>query len=395
MLEVIASKTRADKPHITVLFPCLNEELTLGFCINEAIEVLTALDVSFEIVVADNGSEDLSCQIAEEMGARVVHVEDRGYGNALRAGLNAATGQLIFILDADGSYSLENLAEFMDKFEKGYDFVLGNRFMGKITPGAMPLLHQYLGNPILSYIGKKLYSLKVGDFHSGIRAITGVAAQRLQLVSGGMEFASEMILKAAIFGLRITEVPVTLYPDKRNRKPHLRTWHDGWRHLKFLLYYAPNHSLIVPGRALFILNCLVVGLLSISDITIQNITFSVQTQLVSAMMALLGFQLEILGHIAKLILHKKGLGARDSDHVISKVERNADRTIFLGFFLILAGFVGVGVHFATWLNSGLGFLDPVSNFRTLIPFSLVFSVGMILSAFGLIKDSIDSIMLHR
>lgn len=395
MLEVKVSKSSIDKPLITVLFPCLNEELTLGFCISEAIKVLDSFDISFEIVVADNGSEDLSCKIAEEMGARVVHVENRGYGNALRAGLNAAIGQLIFILDADGSYSLENLAEFMEKFEKGYDFVLGNRFSGKITPGSMPLLHKYLGNPILSYIGKKFYSLNIGDFHSGIRAITKEAAQRLQLVSGGMEFASEMILKASIFGLKVTEVPVTLYPDKRDRKPHLRTWHDGWRHLKFLLYYAPNHSLIVPGRTLFVLNCLVVGYLSVSDITFKNVTFSVQTQLVSAMVALLGLQLEIIGRIAQLILHKKGLSLRHLDQVTLKVEKSADHTIFLGFVLLLGGFLGVGAHFATWLNSGLGFLDPVSNFRTLIPFSLVFAVGIILSAFGLIKDSIASIMLHR
>src|SRR5580692_2966878 len=234
---------------VTILMPCLNEAETLAFCVRQAVTALRDNNVAGEVVVADNGSTDGSQKIATEEGARVVDVPARGYGAALIAGIEAARGRTILMADADASYHFEHLPRFLPRLDEGYDLVMGNRFSGSIEPGAMPPLHRYLGNPVLSAIGQIFFSIPVRDFHCGLRAFRRDSILALNLRTTGMEFASEMVVKSSLAGLRMTEVPTTLSPDGRSRPPHLRSWRDGWRHLRFLLLFSPRWLFYYPGLA--------------------------------------------------------------------------------------------------------------------------------------------------
>src|SRR6202453_1666356 len=240
---------------VTILMPCLNEAETLAFCVDQAVAALHDNNVSGEVLIADNGSTDGSQQIATDHGARVVPVPIRGYGAALMAGIESARGKYILMADADASYDFGQLPRFLTKLEEGNDLVMGNRFSGEIKPGAMPPLHRYLGNPVLSFIGRLFFDIPARDFHCGIRAFRRDAILGLNLRTTGMEFASEMVVKSSLAGLRLAEVPTTLSPDGRTRAPHLRTWRDGWRHLRFLLLFSPRWLFLIPGLLL-----LVVGL---------------------------------------------------------------------------------------------------------------------------------------
>src|ERR1700760_783421 len=232
---------------VTILMPCLNEAETLAFCVRQAVAALRDNNIAGEVVVADNGSTDGSQKIATDEGARVVAVPIRGYGAALMAGIESAKGKYVLMADADGSYDFGHRPHFLPKLEEGTDLVMGNRFRGEIKPGAMPPLHKYLGNPVLSFIGRLFFGIPVRDFHCGIRAMRRDAILGLNLRTTGMEFASEMVVKASLANLRLTEVPTTLSPDGRSRPPHLRSWRDGWRHLRFLLLYSPRWLFFYPG----------------------------------------------------------------------------------------------------------------------------------------------------
>ena len=234
---------------ISIVMPCLNEAETLAICIRKALAAIAATGVPGEVVIADNGSTDGSLAIAADEGARVVNVPIRGYGAALFAGFEAAHGKYILMADADDSYDFGHLTRFLAALDAGADLVVGNRFRGGIKPGAMPFLHRYLGNPVLSYLGRLLFRIPVSDFHCGIRGFRKDAMLRVNLRTTGMEFASEMIVKSSLMGLKISEVPTTLSPDGRTRAPHLRTWRDGWRHLRFLLLYSPRWLFLYPGLA--------------------------------------------------------------------------------------------------------------------------------------------------
>ncbi len=234
---------------ITILMPCLNEEQSIGLCIRRAQEFLCSNKIVGEVLIADNGSTDRSQDIAKNLGARVIIVEQKGYGAVLSAGIQAANGKYIIMGDADASYDFLQLNAFIENLRNGYQLVMGNRFKGGIKPGAMPFLNRYLGNPVLSWIGRKLYCVKIRDFHSGLRGFHRDAMQALHLETVGMEFATEMVLKAALRQLKITEVPIILYPDQRNRTPHLRRWRDGWRHLKLLLFSFPVGKLLIYAKS--------------------------------------------------------------------------------------------------------------------------------------------------
>ena len=231
---------------LSVVIPCLNEAATVGVCVKKAIDAMERHAIRGEVIVADNGSTDGSQQIARDFGARVLPVERRGYGSALQSGIAAARGRFVLMGDADDTYDFSQLDEFVRILREGYDLVMGNRFRGKILPGAMPPLHRYLGNPVLTGLGRLFFKSPVGDFHCGLRAFRRDAIEQLGLRTLGMEFASEMVVKAAAFGLRVTEIPTTLAPDRRDRPPHLRTWSDGWRHLRFLLLYSPRWLFLYP-----------------------------------------------------------------------------------------------------------------------------------------------------
>ena len=234
---------------LTILMPCLNEAETLAICVRQAVAAIEASGVAGEVVVADNGSTDGSQEIARAEGARVVDVPTRGYGAALIAGIEAARGKYVMMADADASYHFEHLPRFLPRLDEGYDLVMGNRFAGAIERGAMPPLHKYIGNPILSAVGRIFFSIPVRDFHCGLRAFRRDRILGLNLRTTGMEFASEMVVKSGLAGLRMTEVPTTLSPDGRSRPPHLRSWRDGWRHLRFLLLYSPRWLFFYPGLA--------------------------------------------------------------------------------------------------------------------------------------------------
>jgi len=275
---------------LTILMPCLNEAETLATCIQKALGYLARSGVSGEVLIADNGSTDGSQAIARGLGARVIDVPEKGYGAALIAGIAGARGCYVIMGDSDDSYDFSALDPFIAKLRDGYDLVMGNRFKGGIAPGAMPPLHRYLGNPVLSTIGRVFFGGPIRDFHCGLRGFSRAAIIALDLRAPGMEFASEMVVKATMRGLRITEVPTTLSPDGRSRPPHLRSWRDGWRHLRFLLIFCPRWLFLYPGAVLFALGALGMAALLPGPVRLGGITLDVHSLLYASGAVVMGFQ---------------------------------------------------------------------------------------------------------
>ena len=275
---------------VSIVMPCLNEAETLASCIKKAQVFLNKNHIKGEIIVADNGSTDGSAVIAKEQGARVVHVHEKGYGNALQGGFEAAHGQYIIMGDADDSYDFSDLMKFINALDEGYDMIIGNRFQGGIMTGAMPFLHRYIGNPVLSRIARLLFISSIGDFHCGLRGFRKDVLAALNLQTTGMEFASEMIVKATMKGMKIKEVPIILYSDGRTRLPHLRTWADGWRHLRFLLLYSPRWLFLYPGILLAVLGAFISSLLIDKPQSFNGITLNINTLMYAAFMIILGVQ---------------------------------------------------------------------------------------------------------
>jgi glycosyltransferase involved in cell wall biosynthesis len=287
---------------VSAVLPCLNEERTIGICVDKAKAGIAALGLAGEVIVADNGSTDRSVEIAQQHGARVVHQPVKGYGAALRAGIEASRGRIVVMGDADDSYDWSAIAPFVRKIEDGYDLVVGNRFQGGIQPGAMPVLHRYLGNPVLSAISRLAFGLKLGDVHCGMRAFTKAGFERMRVGSPGMEFATEMVASAAHQGLRIAEIPTRLYRDKRDRPPHLRTFRDGWRHLRFILTYAPDHLYLAPGAALLVTGLLLQASLVAGPIRVGGVSLGIHYLALAAMLSLVGFNIINLGVLAKALM---------------------------------------------------------------------------------------------
>ena len=289
-------------PLVSAIIPCLNEELTLAICIKKVTEAFTRLDIQGEIIIGDNGSTDQSVEIAKSLGARVIHQSVKGYGAAISAAASAAKGKYLIMADADDSYDWSQLDIFVDALESGADFVMGNRFAGGIEPGAMPPLHRYLGNPLLSGIARLLYHSPIRDFHCGMRAFTREAFQKMATRSTGMEFASEMIINAHRAGLIIHEVPIKLYPDKRNRPPHLRSFRDGWRHLRLLIAHAPDRLYLIPGFTLLLLGAIGLALLAAGPIEINGYYFGIHFVALATMSTLIGLIAVLLGVLAKVAI---------------------------------------------------------------------------------------------
>lgn len=295
----------AMRPEISAVMPCLNEALTLGECIDKALECFRSLNVSGEVVVADNGSTDGSQEIALRHGARVVHQPIRGYGAALRAGMASANGRVIVMADADGSYDWGSLGPFLAKIDEGYDVVIGNRFKGGIMPGAMPPLHRYLGNPVLSLIARFAFRAPIGDFHCGIRALTAEAFGRMPTTSNGMEFATEMIASSVRSGLRIAEIPAKLYTDKRNRPPHLRSFRDGWRHLRYIVTYAPDQLYLWPGSVALLAGIALQAVLCVGPIRAGGFYMGIHFLALGGLLTLLGVNVLLMGLMAKLVVSER------------------------------------------------------------------------------------------
>ncbi|WP_112272227.1 glycosyltransferase family 2 protein [Lentzea terrae] len=379
----VQAEEQTEVLELTIVLPCLNEAETLEICVRKARQSLERLGVRGEVVVADNGSTDGSQDIARANGARVVDVPRRGYGAALMAGIEAAEGEYVLMADADDSYALDDIEGFLVELRKGADLVMGNRFQGGIAPGAMPFLHRYLGNPVLSKLGKVFFRIPVGDFHCGIRAFRRDRMLELGLRTSGMEFASEMVVRSALHHRKIVEVPTTLRPDGRSRAPHLRTWRDGWRHLRFLLAFSPRWLLYYPSVAFGAVGLLGLLWLSIGPVEIGGVGFGLQSMLAFATMFILGLQGVGLAVVARSYAAHLGLLPPPSGRIILRIARaSLERGVWIGGLLILLGigcFVGAVL---TWGATGFGALDVVETMR--IP---ILGMVSIVSGFQMISVS--------
>lgn len=342
---------------ITILMPCLNEEQTIGTCIEKAKKFLEDYQYEGEILISDNGSTDSSIEIAEKAGARVIHVEKKGYGSALWGGILAAKGDYIVMGDADDSYDFLNLKPFIDKLDEGCELVMGNRFKGGIKPGAMPPLHKYIGNPVLSGIGRIFYRTNVGDFHCGLRAFKKESILKLNLCTTGMEFASEMVVKAVLFKLNIAEVPIVLYPDGRDRAPHLRSFRDGWRHLKFLLLYSPNWLFLYPGLFFFLLGAICMTCLFITPISVGGISFEITTMFYCTMLTILGLSTAMFALYTKIYAAQIGQIPRSSQISNFFEKITYDYGIILGGICLFVGLGGIIITLLLWGQTGFGGLE--------------------------------------
>jgi glycosyltransferase involved in cell wall biosynthesis len=341
--------------------------------------------IAGEIIVADNGSQDGSQALAASMGVRIIHVPAKGYGNALMGGIAAARGKYVIMGDADDSYDFTSLGPFITKLREGYELVIGNRFKGGIKPGAMSGLHRYLGNPVLTGIGRLFFGSPCGDFHCGLRAFNKAAIMRLGLRTTGMEFASEMVVKATLYRLRIAEVPTTLSPDGRRRPPHLRSWRDGWRHLRFLLLYSPRWLFLYPGIFLMLVGLGTMLWLLPNPRAIGTITLDIHTLLYAAMAIIIGFQAVVFAVFTKVFAISEGLLPEDPR--FNKVFRciNLEVGLVVGGVLLLLGLGGSMYALHTWGAKAFGPLDPSQVLRTVIPATMSFTLGIqiILSSFFL------------
>jgi len=352
---------------LTILIPCLNEAETIGTCVAKAAAFLDAAQVSGEVLVADNGSTDGSQAIATAGGARIVKTSVPGYGAALAAGIAAARGRYVIMGDADDSYDLRNLDGFLRELRNGADLVMGNRFRGGIEAGAMPFLHRYLGNPVLTTIGRLLFRAPVRDFHCGLRGFDRVSMQRLGLQTTGMEFASEMVVRASLAGLRMVEVPTTLKKDGRSRLPHLRTWSDGWRHLRFLLLHSPRWTFVYPSLALIVCGSAVAAALAGGPLYITaKISIDIHTFLIACLAVVLGTQGVTFGVIARRYAERHGLLPQNRHHHWLVDGISLEALLRVAALLFVAGAAGIGWSFFSWEQTSFGALVGEGLLRIMI-----------------------------
>jgi glycosyltransferase involved in cell wall biosynthesis len=375
-LPVRDSAVVPDAVELSIVMPCLNEAETLAVCIKKANRFLAESGVVGEVVIADNGSTDGSQKIATDLGARVVAVPIRGYGAALQAGIVASHGTFVAMADSDDSYDFLGLMPFVAKLRDGHDLVMGNRFQGGIAPGAMPPLHRYLGNPVLSFVGRLFYPSQIGDFHCGLRAFRRDKILALGLKTTGMEFASEMVVKATLANLRVAEVPTTLSPDGRSRPPHLRSWRDGWRHLKFLLTFAPKWLFFYPGAALALIGVVLLAALLPGSVHVGTVTLGVHTRLFAAGGVIIGAQLMSFAVVARLFGVREKLWPTSPRIELARSLFTIDRTCIAGAVMLVAGIVLAVAAVRGWAGAGFGNMDVEGTMRLAIPSVLLCALGV-------------------
>jgi glycosyltransferase involved in cell wall biosynthesis len=348
---------------VTVVMPCLNEAETLAVCIEKATRSLAESGVRGEVLVADNGSTDGSQDIARGLGARVVDVPIKGYGAAIMGGIRAANGTYVIMADADDSYALDDLTPFIRELQGGADLVMGNRFKGRIEEGAMPFLHKYLGNPVLSMVGRVLFKTGIGDFHCGMRGFRRDSMLALELSTPGMEFATEMVVRASLAHLDIREVPTTLKPDGRSRPPHLRTWRDGWRHLRFMLLCSPRWLFVYPGAIIALLGAIGVIALLAGPVSVGNITFALQTFVASCFLLVLGSQSLATGLTLRYVAQAIGVLPSPPGTSLDTESFPLERYLLIFLAVGLVGVVGFALSLANWASVSFGGLDLESSLR--------------------------------
>ena len=358
---------------LSIVLPCLNEENTVGICVEKAKEFLQKHNVPGEVIVADNGSTDHSVEIALSCGARVVHVAEKGYGSALRAGFAAAKGMYIIMADADDSYDLKNLLPFVDKLRDGYDLVMGNRFKGGIQKGAMPWLHRYIGNPLLSSIGRLFFRSPAEDFHCGLRGFTKKAIEKMDLQTTGMELASEIVIKASILGMMVCEVPTRLFPDGRDRPPHLRSFRDGWRHLRFLLIYSPTWLFFYPGLALLLIGSIVSVILFFGPVRLGFRLIDFHSFIVAGTIMLLAISMISFALITRVYAYNIGLLPAKPRLFLLFRYLNLEKGLGIGFVILIVGLILV-IHAIT-LSSDFETIGFQKSIRLVFGGSLAIIIG--------------------
>ncbi len=361
---------------LSILMPCLNEAETLAVCIDKAQDYLRRSGIAGEVLIADNGSTDGSQEIAQAHGARVVAVAEKGYGSALIGGIEAARGTYVIMGDADDSYDFSALDGFVERLRAGDELVMGNRFRGGIAPGAMPPLHKYLGNPVLSWIGRTLFRSPIKDFHCGLRGFNRQSMLALHLQTTGMEFASEMVVKSTLGGSRVSEVPTTLKKDGRSRPPHLRSWRDGWRHLRFLLIFSPRWLFLIPGSLAFLIGFLGTVLLAFGPVVVGAVGFTYSSQIYLAALAVVGYQAFLFALLTKIYAQKEGFRiprSRNFERLEKRISLESGAVLGLILFL-----VGLGIAVAQligWAAGGYGALDAGATIRVAVPSALMMMLG--------------------
>ena len=363
----------------TILMPCLNETETLASCIRKAQQSLTSLAIQGEVLIADNGSTDGSQELARSLGARVVDIPHKGYGWALRGGIEAAAGQFIIMADSDDSYDFSKVSPFVEKLQAGHDLVMGCRMPwggGTVLPGAMPWKHRWIGNPVLSFIGRLFFKCPVTDFHCGLRGFTKAAYLKMDLWTTGMELASEMVIKATLKEMNITEVPITLHPDGRSRPPHLRSWRDGWRHLRFMMLFSPRWLFLIPGISLGAVGGLFLSLLAFQPLSLGPVVLDINSMLVAAMMLLVGFQLLYSAVFLRIYGFTQGFLPDQPQLRVWLRRITLEKGVITGMFLSLTGFLLLLFASLKWKSTGFGALDPVSSVRQVVPAVTLLTLGV-------------------
>jgi glycosyltransferase involved in cell wall biosynthesis len=392
--ETQATKAVADAapaPEVSVVIPCLNEAQSIAACVDKALTAFRDAGIRGEVVVADNGSTDGSVDVAMEHGARVIHAEIKGYGSALRRGIASALGAFVIIGDADGSHDFSEIPRFVEKWRAGHDFVIGNRFSGEIKEGAMSWHHRHLGTPVLSGILNLFFSAGVGDINCGMRGFTRELAARLDLRTNGMEFASEQVIKAAKAGARIAEVPITMWPDQRNRPPHLRTFRDGWRHLRFIMLSAPNWLFLLPGASLMALGVGMVFWLLPGPAFAGKVELNTNTMSLAMMLVLLGMHIVSIGLFVKVFCYTENLSRTELSLARWLKRVKLEHGLLLGAALVVVGLTGGAIVFGQWAAHGFGHFYSVRavffcSLSLFLGIEVLFS-SVFLSMLGISRDT--------